>query len=301
MTGQAPTRHAPQARSALGQANLARGLGPDGAPIPAYHTFSVEVRSAHAGAAVARLPTAPQLAPAGGGLLPGALAIIADTCCGCAVASALPAGKAPLTAQLRVEYVRPAPTRLRWIEGRAEADVVDDGGGLARGEIVDDSGQLLGVTSLRILNATSRPGREGSRPKLHAAPGTTDGTPGIAVPGVLGLAGRSASPGRVEWTLHPPPAIANSYGMVHGGVLGLLAHEVASDALRSLLGDGEELIPLDLVLNFYRGVPADGGAITATAEVTHRGRRFVVAEGDVLTADGRLALRLSAGAELRAT
>src|ERR1035441_9104963 len=52
-------------------------------------------------------------------------------------------------------------------------------------------------------------------------------------------------------------------------------------AQRSLTGPGEELIPLDLVVNFYRGVPAAGRLAAATARVTHRGRRFVVAEGEV--------------------
>ncbi len=89
--------------------------------------------------------------------------------------------------------------------------------------------------------------------------------------------------------------------MVHGGVLGLLAHEVASDAQRSLIGPGEELIPLDLVVNFYRGIPASDRLAAATAQVTHRGRRFVVAEGEVTGPDGRPALRLSVGAQVRST
>jgi uncharacterized protein (TIGR00369 family) len=87
--------------------------------------------------------------------------------------------------------------------------------------------------------------------------------------------------------------------MMHGGVLGLLAHEVASDAQRSLLGPQDELIPLDLVVNFYRGVPSCGGLAAATARVTHRGRRFVVAEGEVTAPSGRPALRLSVGAQVR--
>jgi len=82
-------------------------------------------------------------------------------------------------------------------------------------------------------------------------------------------------------------------------VLGLLAHEVASDAQRSLIGPSEELIPLDLVVNFYRGVPASDRLAAATARVTHRGRRFVVAEGEVVGPDGRPALRLSVGAQVR--
>jgi len=52
-------------------------------------------------------------------------------------------------------------------------------------------------------------------------------------------------------------------------------------AQRSLTGPGEELIPLDLVVNFYRGVPAAGRLAAATVRVTHRGRRFVAAEGEV--------------------
>ena len=101
-----------------------------------------------------------------------------------------------------------------------------------------------------------------------------------------------ADSGRSAWTFRPPPSAANSFAMVHGGVLGLLAHEVASDAQRSLIGPGEELIPLDLVVNFYRGIPASDRLAAATAQVTHRGRRFVVAEGEVTGPDGRPALRL---------
>jgi len=82
---------------------------------------------------------------------------------------------------------------------------------------------------------------------------------------LLGVVSRQADSGQSAWMFRPPPGAANSFGMVHGGVLGLLAHEVASDAQRSLIGPGEELIPLDLVVNFYRGVPASGRLAAATA------------------------------------
>jgi uncharacterized protein (TIGR00369 family) len=117
--------------------------------------------------------------------------------------------------------------------------------------------------------------------------------------GLAGVASRFADSGQSAWRFRPPLAAANSYGMTHGGVLGLIAHEVASDAIRSATGPGEELLPLDLVLNFYRGVPVSAGHAAATARVTHRGRRFVVAEGEVIGPDGRRALRLSVGAQLR--
>ena len=48
-----------------------------------------------------------------------------------------------------------------------------------------------------------------------------------------------------------------------------------------------------------RGVLASDGLAMATARVTHRGRRFVVAEGEVTGPNGRPALRLSVGAQVR--
>ena len=59
------------------------------------------------------------------------------------------------------------------------------------------------------------------------------------------------------------------------------ANRTAQRLLTGPASPGEELIPLDLVVNFYRGVPAAGRLAAATVRVTHRGRRFVVAEGEV--------------------
>ena len=296
-------------------AGLRRGLGRDGIPIPAHRTLGVEVREVTAGSAVVRVPRSPHLTLPDGALLPGAFAVLADVCCGCAIAAALPAGGAALTAQLRVEFIRPLPVGRAWIEGRAEADAVDDSSGLARAEIVDQADQLLGVASLRVIKASHQGFRQAtptaSAPAAAAsaraasAPAAASGPAAVQAPTpvarLLGVVSRRADSGRSAWTFRPPPAAANSFAMVHGGVLGLLAHEVASDAQRSLIGPGEELIPLDLVVNFYRGVPASERLAAATAQVTHRGRRFVVAEGEVAGPDGRPALRLSVGAQVRST
>ena len=313
-------------------AGLRRGLGRDGLPIPAYRTLGLAFRNAAAGVAVVRLPVSPHLAAPSGGLLPGAFAIAADACCGSAVVTALPAGGAALTAQLRVEFVRPVPPGCTWIEARASTDAADGDGGLARGEIVDEVDRLLGVASLRLMTAShqgfrgpsgtgaakaSRPSARTAAPARAAPRGASAAQASAATPEpavtaapaaalvadprgrFLGVVSLQADAGRAAWTLQPPPGTANSYGLVHGGVLGLLAHLVASDAQQSLTGPGEQLIPLDLVVNYYRGVPASGRLVTATAQVAHRGRRFVVAEGTVSGPDGKPALRLSAGAQIR--
>jgi uncharacterized protein (TIGR00369 family) len=283
---------------------LRRGLGRDGIPIPAYETLGIDMRSVEAGAAVVRVPASPYLTAPDGSLLPGAFAVLADACCGAAIVSAIAGGGATLTAQLRVEFIRSLPAGYAWIEGRAEADAVDEETGLGRAEIVDETDQLLGVASMRIMRTSMQ--KVPPETFTPAAPGRFGGPENPAerpaerpLDGFAGVASRFVDSGQSVWRFRPPLAAANSYGMTHGGVLGLIAHEVASDAIRSATGPGEELLPLDLVLNFYRGVPVSAGRAAATARVTHRGRRFVVAEGEVIGPDGRRALRLSVGAQLR--
>jgi uncharacterized protein (TIGR00369 family) len=279
---------------------LRRGLGRDGIPIPAYQTLGVDVRSVKVGSAAVRVPVSPYLTAPDGGLLPGAFAVLADACCGCAVVSAMPATGATLTAQLRVEFIRPLPAGRTWIEGRAEADAADGDTGLARAEIVDEADRLLGVASLRVMKTSLRKMPPGAlAPPTPGRFGDPRSPAERPVDALAGVASRFADSGQSVWKFRPPLAAANSYGMVHGGVLGLIAHEVASDAIRSAIGPGQELLPLDLVLNFYRGVPVSAGHAAATARVTHHGRRFVVAEGEVISPDGRSALRLSVGAQVR--
>jgi uncharacterized protein (TIGR00369 family) len=301
MGGQPMTEASTGAAKGANLDGLRRGFGRDGTPIPAYQTLGVEVRSAKIGAAVVRVPVSPYLTGPDGDLLPGAFAVLADACCGCAIAAAMPGGGAALTAQLRVEFIRPLPAGHTWIEGRAEADAVDNETGLARAEIVDEADQLLGVASLRVMKSvmTAASQRQLEAVAALAQPAVSGRPAESPAARLVGVASRLADSGQSAWTFRPPAGAANSYGMVHGGVLGLLAHEVASDALRSVIGPEEELLPLDLVLNYYRGVPVSAGLAAATARVTHRGRRFIVAEGEVISPEGRCALRLSAGAQVR--
>ena len=133
---------------------LRRGLGRDGIPIPAYETLGIDMRSVEAGTAVVRVSASPYLTAPDGGLLPGTFAVLADACCGAAIVSAMAGGGATLTAQLRVEFIRPLSAGRAWIEGRAEADAVDEETGLARAEIVDEADQLLGVASMRIMRTS---------------------------------------------------------------------------------------------------------------------------------------------------
>lgn len=279
---------------------LRLGLGRDGRRVPAHESLGVAMHDVSVGAAVARLANGPHVVDASGTMLPGALAVLADTCCGTAVASALSGGAATVTAQMRVEFVRPVPATTRWAEGRAEADVVDDEGGLARGEILDERDELLAVASMRALRAAGGPSRQPADSRVAARavadpPRLPDGLP---VHDLLAVSGRTSAAGRASWTCVPEERTANSFAAMHGGVVAYLAHLVATDAQASLLGTDEQLMPLDLVVNYYRAVTV-GDVWQAAAEVTHRGRRFMVAEGEIAPPGGGVAVRFSVGGQIR--
>jgi uncharacterized protein (TIGR00369 family) len=278
------------------EALLRSGRSSSGLPIPLHQTLGISILRVTEGELIARLPASAQLRDAGGVLAPGCLAVLADVCCGAAVATGLPRGKAAMTAQLRVEFVKPIPLGVRWLEGRARLDSVDEQGGLARSELVDDRDELLGVASLRSLSST---GRRITPEVATDAPSHRTVPHNEPLAAFLGQLSGSVGDGRAEWVLAPGRPITNSFNAVHGGVVALMAHAVATDAQHSVLAPGEYLVPLDLALNYYRGGPVGDRPWTACAEVTHRGRRFVVADGQILRADGRPAVRFSVGAQVR--
>ena len=284
--------------------SLRLGLGRDGRAVPAHASLGIRMMDVGVGTASVRMASGPLVADASGTMLPGALSVIADTCCGSAIAGALSGEGTTVTAQMRLEFVRPVPGGTRWITARGEADVVDDEGGLARGELLDDRDELLAVTSMRALRTADGPAkadsgrRPGGAPTLRAVHEHPP-VPDLPVHALMGVTDRVAEAGRATWTLVPDRRTANSFDAMHGGVVALMAHLVATEAQRSVLRADERLAPLDLVVNYYRAVGAGGSAATVSAEVTHRGRRFVVAEGEATTADGRTAVRFSVGGQIR--
>jgi uncharacterized protein (TIGR00369 family) len=278
-------------------AGFREGLGISGQPIPIIGTTGCEVLDAAPEGVLVRLPVTRALLGQDGRLLPGALAIVADVACGWAAHAAQQHAGFASTAQLRLEFVRPLPELGAAVVVRATCDSATADAGLARGEIVDDGDELLAVCSVRTIPLATHRGAAGVA-KAVASVGTIDlaNTP---LANVLGLATSHSADGKSTLELRPDLAIANSAGAVHGGALALIGYLAASEAQRSVLAAGEELDALDLVINYYRAVPADGSPLTCTAAVAHRGRRFLVAEGHLVTADGRIAARVSCGAQVR--
>jgi uncharacterized protein (TIGR00369 family) len=278
------------------EALVRAGRSPRGFSIPLHRTLGITIVDVTPGELVARLPASDHLRGEDGALVPASLAVLADVCCGAVVATGLPAGFAAMTAQLRVEFVKAIPVGVSCLEGRARLDSVDENGGLARAELVDDHDELLAVASLRSLTSANRRITPAASPvEAVAEPTWHEGLVGT----LLGRLTDASGNGRADWSVEPRRPATNSFNDLHGGIVALLAHTVAMDAQQSVLMPGEKLVPLDLALNYYRGVPAGNGPAGVAAEVTHRGRRFLVADGQILRADGRRAVRFSVGAQIR--
>ena len=100
----------------------------------------------------------------------------------------------------------------------------------------------------------------------------------------LQLLQSDASVGKVE--LPSCKSLTQEGGVVHGGVLSILADTAAVYAVRPHLEDGDSMTSIEFKLNFFRPGLGDGGAIIATAKVIKTGRKINVCESTV-TQDGR--------------
>jgi acyl-CoA thioesterase len=79
----------------------------------------------------------------------------------------------------------------------------------------------------------------------------------------------------------------NFQGVVHGGIISLLADSAMGRALRSALPDGERHVTFDLKMNFINAARPPERLI-ARATVVHSGRRTALVECRVEGPDARL-------------
>jgi acyl-CoA thioesterase len=95
--------------------------------------------------------------------------------------------------------------------------------------------------------------------------------------------------GYARFVLPFKPDLANSIGLMQGGVIAALADEAVAFALYSLVKDGETINTVEMKINFLRAVKE--GDVVAEAHIAKRGRtislgEFEVRQGDRLVAKG---------------
>lgn len=93
--------------------------------------------------------------------------------------------------------------------------------------------------------------------------------------------------GRAVLEATPTGDHLNQIGMVHGGWVTTLMDSALGGAAHTLLPAGERAVTIEIKINLTR--PAlPGSTVTVEAEVLHRGRRTIVADGKMRDERGRI-------------
>ncbi|MBM4288299.1 MAG: PaaI family thioesterase [Deltaproteobacteria bacterium] len=79
------------------------------------------------------------------------------------------------------------------------------------------------------------------------------------------------------------PGMANSIGLLQGGMIAALADEAVAYALWSLVPEGELISTVELKINFL--APVRQGPVEAVARIARRGRTISLGEVDVREKD----------------
>jgi acyl-CoA thioesterase len=105
----------------------------------------------------------------------------------------------------------------------------------------------------------------------------------------VGIQAPQLGKGYARFLLPFKPELANTIGLMQGGVIAALADEAVAYALYSLVADGETFNTVEMKINFLGAVK--DGEVTAEARIAKRGRtislgEFEVHQGDRLVAKG---------------
>ena len=95
----------------------------------------------------------------------------------------------------------------------------------------------------------------------------------------LGARLESVSPGLVEISLSPQPAISQQHGFVHAGAVSAIADSAAGYAALSLMPASTGVLTTEFKINLL--APAAGDRILARGRVVKAGRTLTLAQSEV--------------------
>ena len=99
----------------------------------------------------------------------------------------------------------------------------------------------------------------------------------------VGIQAPQLGKGYARFLLPFKPDLANSIGLLQGGVIAALADEAVAYALYSLVPEGETFNTVEMKINFLGAVKE--GEVTAEAHIAKRGRTISLGEFEVRQAD----------------
>ena len=104
----------------------------------------------------------------------------------------------------------------------------------------------------------------------------------VSVNRLFGMTLLSCSGERAEVTLPLTAEYVQEEGVVHGGIIAVLADTTAVYAILPGLPHGKTMTSIEFKLNFLRPVVPEAGKLSARARVVKQGRRVAVCDVEVL-------------------
>jgi uncharacterized protein (TIGR00369 family) len=254
--------------SAAAAAPLSTPTVPRGRP---ENLFDVSTIVIEAGQARASMPTGPWLRGPDDRLSAAGLGVLLDDVLGQAVLVRRLPGLWSVTTELNIDVAVALPADGQLVEATASPVLIDDAGGLARGEVRNAAGYCLAVATTWARFVPGVPAEVHDPPEL---PGIIER--GQSLAGLLQVRieenGDLRLPARAD--------LGNPQGVTHGGVLLSLA---VMSAEQIFLGWGLDVASVRVV--YLR--PA-AGELSFEPVIAHRGRSLGVARVDVTNAAGAL-------------
>ncbi|MFC4944618.1 PaaI family thioesterase [Pseudonocardia sp. GCM10023141] len=249
---------------------------------PVAATFGMSLADVQRGRSVGRIQPLPVPVLQGA----GPVLVLGDMALSVAIASTLTEHQHITTLTMHLTGLsRPRPGSALEAVARVEHSGADFA--VATATVHDDDGATVALVSCRSAMFTARSDSGETRQPFRTVPDPL---------AAMGVATATEGDATVA-TMAALPALGNSGNAVQGGVLAALAAHAVDAAIA---GERPQLAAsgTDLEVTFLRGVPTDGAAVAARAELEHAGSRFASARAEVCGAGGKPAL-LVTGARWR--
>jgi uncharacterized protein (TIGR00369 family) len=104
----------------------------------------------------------------------------------------------------------------------------------------------------------------------------------------LGIEVVAADPGKVRFSMPVHAFLLNHLGFLAGGIVSTVMDVALGCAVLSAVRPDQDIVSVDLRVEFLRPVTADGEEVVVDAEVVHLGRNRALAECRAMDGKGKL-------------
>jgi uncharacterized protein (TIGR00369 family) len=290
---------------------------------PIHHLTGITPTETGLGTMTFAMPVTRWLEDSVGIIWGGVYAFLVDAPISMALQTGLPPGKALTTAELSINYLRPAGVGSGRLVARGRTVYLGRDVGVSEATVEDSSGRTMAHATTRCVvldvpfdpNATlpgplppivdpPDPYLRTPPPGSMLGPSIWDGDrvttqrrivsgeiPPAPVQLLTGVRAVRAEEGTIAFSMPASPWFSAGGLNLYGGSLAMLCDTALTAAVWSTLTPDEAAATLDLQVRFLRPVPVDGSPLTAVGTVRHRGRTIRVAEVEVFdAAERRVAL-----------